>query len=368
MVMMADKLEIGTLPQDEDQNCEDSIASVSASGSVQNAVPVRGRAEQYVPTTRRQAESEHSLQSSLASDLRATAAEFTPYFATPSAGPGDVNVTQLDPSTDLLGPMKYELDMYGIPWFYYMYQVKFAFDQGFQKGRSRSPKKTRQKKQYSTVSPTADACPQKGHGTTAAFESREEQQHISAMLPPTSTVLLAEQRAQKEHDCVVETNGTSSNDMISAEQRPFSPFAAQKEIIDRHFPYRNATVTDRPVPGIDLTTIRNVGLPHGSRSMPYQNGYRSGYQNKMPTRENNYSNTRHNHHRGNNGLYTYRGRGMAGLRMADTVPFPTPVAPQGRPANSNMTGESCGLVDIIYAAERIGGEACHDCEPDHPLD
>jgi hypothetical protein len=173
-----------------------------------------------------------------------------------------------------------------------------------------------------------------------------------------------EQRAQLQRDGVVETIEGPHSDGASAEQRSSSPFAAQKEIIDRQFPYRNATVTDCPVPGIDLTTIRNVGLSDRSHAMSPQNGY----QTTMPTRGHKNPNVRRNHHRSDNGLYSYRGRGAAGFRMADIIPFPTPVAPQGRPINSNMVEEGCGLVDIIYAAERIGGEACHDCEPDHPLD
>ncbi|KAH5293845.1 hypothetical protein HBI12_228290 [Parastagonospora nodorum] len=338
IVMMAHNLELGSLRRNEDQHRTRSASSASRLGSARDAASGRGRTEH------------------LASELRATATEFVPYPANSSSapekpGPEKVDISQLDPTTDLLGPVKYELDPYGIPWFYYMYQVQFAFDQGYQKGRSRSPKKTRQKKQYSSSASTADLRIQKAPTMAPALDSYQEQQRISIMPPPVSTVPLAEQRAQQQLSTdteAIENDGTT----------PYSPFAAQKAIIDRHFPYRNATVTDRPVPGIDLTTIRNVGLPHGSRPM---------HQNTMPVRGNNYSNARRNY-RSNNGLYTYRGRGAAGLRMADTVPFPAPVAPQGRPAGSNAPGEGCGLVDIIYGAERIGGEACQDCERDHPLD
>jgi hypothetical protein len=356
IVMMAHNLELGSLRRNEDQSRTRSASSASRLGSGPDAASGRGRTEQYVPVTHRQAVSEHSLDSSLASELRATATEFIPYPANSSSapeklGPEKVDISQLDPTTDLLGPVKYELDPYGIPWFYYMYQVQFAFHQGYQKGRSRSPKKTRQKKQYFSSASTADIRNQKAPTIAPALDSYQEQQRISTMPPPVSTVPLAEQRAQQQLNTdteAIENSGTT----------PYSPFAAQKAIIDRHFPYRNATVTDRPVPGIDLTTIRNVGLPHGSRPM---------YQNMMPVCGNNYSNARRNY-RSDNGLYTYRGRGAAGLRMADTVPFPAPVAPQGRPAGSNAPGEGCGLVDIIYGAERIGGEACQDCERDHPLD
>lgn len=350
IVMMAHNLELGPLPRNEDQLRARSASSASRLGRAQDATSVRGRAEQYVPVIRRQAVSEHSLDSSLASELRATATEFVPYPENSSSAPEKVDISQLDPTTDLLGPVKYELDPYGVPWFYYMYQVQFAFDQGYQKGRSRSPKKTRQKKQFSSGASNTDLRTQKVPAMAPAPYTHQEQQRISTMPPPVSTVPLAEQRAQQLN---ADTETTANDGMT-----PSSPFAAQKAIIDRHFPYRNATVTDRPVPGIDLTTIRNVGLPHGPRPMD---------QNTMPVRGNNYPNAGRNY-RSDNGLYTYRGRGAAGLRMADTVPFPAPVAPQGRPANSNAPGEGCGLVEIIYGAERIGGEACQDCERDHPLD
>jgi len=352
IVMMAHNIELGPLPRNENQLHARSASSAFGLGRAPDGMSGRGRAEQYVPVTRRQAVSEHSLDSSLASELRPTATEFVPYPANPSSAPEKpspekVDISKLDPTTDLLGPVKYELDPYGIPWFYYMYQVQFAFDQGYQKGRSRSPKKTRQKKHFSSSASTPDPRAQKVPEMAPAMKTYQEQQRLSTMPPPASTVPLAEQRAQQHLTASLETTETSG-------PTPPSPFAAQKAIIDRHFPYRSATVTDRPVPGIDLTTIRNVGLPHGSR-------------NAMPVRDNNFPNARRNH-RSDNGLYTYRGRGAAGLRMADTVPFPAPVAPQGRPVNSNAPGEGCGLVEFIYGAERIGGEACQDCERDHPLD
>jgi hypothetical protein len=353
---MAHKFDIGTFHPDDDKNRAVSLASTSTHSSAQDVAPARGRAEQYMPTTRRQAESEHSLQSSLASDLRATAPEFVPYptVATQeNAQPAPV--PRLDPTTDLLGDMKYELDAYGIPWYYYMYQVQFAFDQGFQQGKSRSPKKVQQKKHPHTSS-AADTYPEGAKGKATNNESGQGQQRTSAMLPPTSTVPLAEKRAQQQRESVTETMDASQNEPLTVAKRAVSPFAVQKALIDRHIPYPNARVTEVPVPGIDLTTIRNVGLP--------QNGYSS---NTMPNRCKSNTNARRNHRRSDNGLYSYRGRGVAGLRMAETVPFPTPVAPQGRPV-STVGSEACGMIDIVYAAERIGGEACHECEPDHPLD
>jgi hypothetical protein len=323
VLMMAHNFDIGTFHPDDDKNRAASNASTSTHSSAQNAAPARGRAEHYEPTARRQAESEHSLQSSLASDLRATAPEFVPYpsvttpkIAQPAPAP------QLDPTTDLLGDMKYELDAYGTPWYYYMYQVQFAYDQGFQQGKSRSPKKVRQKKQHPSSS--ADSHAQKPNSKATNNEGGNGEQRTTAMLPPTSTLPLAEQRAQQQRE-----NNTETND------RPISPFAAQKALIDRHIPYPNARVTEVPISGIDITTIRNVGLPS----------------------------TRRRTHRSDNGLYSYRGRGVPGLRMADTIPFPPPVAPQGRPVQS-AGEEACGRIDIVYAMERVGGEACLECEVD----
>jgi len=71
--------------------------------------------------------------------------------------------------------------------------------------------------------------------------------------------------------------------------------------------------------------------------------------------------------------------------MHDTVPFPNPIPPQGRRINgfndnprSNAThvpdykpfvgSEACGVADVAFAAERVGGEACNKCDPDHPLE
>jgi hypothetical protein len=342
---------------------DDAATAISsmAHSTIYTSTPVRGRSQQPVPNARRQEESEHSLQSSVASDLRATAPEFVPH---PLVSKSEDNteassLTQIDPTTDLLGPIKYELDMYGIPWYYYMYQVQFAYDQGFQKGRSKASKKTRQKKHRSSVSSPVDAPHQeKIDGAVSSFITQQEHQVRSEMPPPASTVPLAQQRAQSQRDNsvhVVCSTELQRNDDTSTEERPFSPFAAQKEMIDRQCAFRDFTVTDRLPAGIDLTTIRNVGLPQHD------------YSNTMPYRDHTYNNPRR-HNRNDNGLYSYRGRGAAGVRMQDTAPFPNPVPPQGRPANSVVGTEACGTIDIVYAAERIGGEACHDCEPDHPLE
>jgi hypothetical protein len=354
IVTMAHTFDTGTFCQNDGHD-DATTTTPSLTHSIDEAsIPVRGRSEQVVPTARRQEESEHSLQSSLASDLRATATEFVPHPA-PSDSQENTEAslpTQVDPATDLLGPIKYELDMYGIPWYYYMYQVQFAYDQGFQKGRSKSPKKTRQKKHRTSVSSPADATHQpKASGALTSFVPSQEHQGILDMPPPASTVPLAEQRAQKER----EDEKTQQNDAPSTAERPFSPFAAQKELIDRQYTFSGFTVTDRPPPGFDLTTLRNVPVK------------RNDQHNTVPNRNHNNNGSRR-HNRSDNGLYNYRGRGIAGVRMQDTVPFPNPVPPQGRPVNSAVGSEACEAIDILYAAECVGGMACHDCEPDHPLE
>jgi hypothetical protein len=352
--MMADHFDTGTLLQNDGHEDGTTAAPSLVHESIEASTPVRGRSGHFIPTARRQEESEHSLQSSLASDLRATAAEFVPH-PPPSECQEKTETsppTQVDPTTDLLGPMKYELDMYGIPWYYYMYQVQFAYDQGYQKGRSKSPKKTRKKQHHTLVTSATDAPrqPRTSEALTSVVP-QQEQQSSSSMPPPASTVPLAEQRAQRQRE---DAEAQQNRGPITSE-RPFSPFAAQKELIDRQYAFSGFTVTDRLPPGIDLTTIRNVTL------------HRNDLPNIMSNRDQNGNDSRRQN-RSNNGLYNYRGRGTAGVRMQDTVPFPNPMPPQGRPANSVVGSEACGTIDIVYAAERVGGMACHDCEPDHLLD
>ncbi|KAL5119369.1 hypothetical protein ACEQ8H_002638 [Pleosporales sp. CAS-2024a] len=339
VVMMAHNLKIGALSINDDQQDVLKVEFAPSIGNDLEVISVRGRTDQYVPTTRGQLESQHSQHSGLSSDLRPTAAEFVPYTTPPLASPEHSSVIQLEPTADLLGPMKYELDPHGIPWYYYMYQVQFAYDQGYQQGRARFPKKTRQKKQYLAAASSSNAVLPKVAATVSNADTVEKHQHSSAMAPPV------EQQAQKYLDSITNVTESSTKETWIGEQHSFSPFAAQLDLIDRQssYPYPNATVTERPIPGFDLTTIRNVGPNRGSINR----------------------NSRRSHHRSDNGLYSYRGRGTAGLRMAETAPFPAPVAPQGRPLHRNVVNAGCGLVDIVYAAERIGGEACQDCEPDH---
>ncbi|KAH7406580.1 hypothetical protein DE146DRAFT_397354 [Phaeosphaeria sp. MPI-PUGE-AT-0046c] len=353
MVMMAHTVDVGTFKSDQPQ------ATPDATSSIRDTSPARGRAVQFVPRSHRHAESsENSLHSSLSSDLRATAPEFVPCTSTPAhqdhasiPAPRQAEASSqlLDPSTDLLGSMKWELDMYGIPWFYYMYQVQVAYNEGLQQGRSKSPKKIRQKKNNLRTSGQIPVqIPHTQHAS-------DQQHHSSSMSPPASTVPLAEQRAQKVSDVSVDRIPELPND--AAMSAPTTPFRAQNELIDRQNAFRDMIITERPLPGIDLTTIRNVPeapRPHGAFNTMQHRGHANQHR-----RFNN---------RSDNGLYSYRGRGLTGLRMHDTVPFPAPVPPPGRPFPAGATGQGCSVIEIVYAAEHVGGDACHECEPDHPLD
>lgn len=345
IAMMAHNFDVGTIGVEEipyPSKVPSSDFSVNGSGGATSAGHPR-------------AESEHSLRSSQSSDLRATATEFVPKTVTPETSEITAK-PPLDPTADLLGDQKFELDQHGIPWFWYMYQVQFAYEQGFNNGRTRSPKKHRgnNNKKHRTT-------------TTSPTDGQSSQHCVTEMLPPASTVSLAEQRAQQERanasDEVASPTDTSTAD------RQFSPFSAQKDAIAR-----SIGINAPRSPYVDLTTIRNV---------PSYTGH-YGYNN-IPNRGAHYNNNnRRNHHHSDNGLYNYAGRGFVGVPMHNTVPFPNPTPPQGRPTGGengnprsmapvpdyrNAVGsEACGVVDIVNAGERIGGEACNKCEPDHPLE
>jgi hypothetical protein len=349
IVMMAHNLDIGSLGVN-DIPYNSSFAPVNPPTNGTNGTP----SSQHV-----RAESVHSLQSSHTSDLRATAAEFVPNFATKvDSGSKETTASPpVDPSADLLGDQKFELDMYGIPWFYYMHQVQFAYEQGFHYGRSKSPKKFRSKKQRSSVSSPADAQPSR--------------QGFNDMPPPASTVPLAEQRAQQQRENLIEEVASLVD--ASTDDRSGSPFATQKDVIARQAAVPYAPNSPR-MPHVDLTTIRNVP----SRSVPPHLRYNNA--NTLPNRGQ-YNNNRRGYNRSDNGLYNHVGCGMFGVPMHDTVPFPHPIAPQGRPMggyDGNATNvpeyrqavgsEACGVVELVTAAERVGGEACNKCEPDHPME
>ncbi|KAF2029478.1 hypothetical protein EK21DRAFT_67566 [Setomelanomma holmii] len=304
------------------------------------------------------------MQSSLGSDLRATAPDFIPRAQTESDSGYNESavITRIDAPTDVLGSKAFELDMYGIPWFYYMNQVQFAYQQGFHNGRMRPPKKSHRKKNRSPAMSPAGAHPFTDD-TTVGIAGESNQQRVSDMPPPTSTLPLAEQRSRQERKDSVSGRHTPSttkqDNAPSEEDRSYSPFAAQKALITQQNALRNTTNIPR-APNVDLTSIRNVALPSGPGIMPVQNGYNT----TLPYRE--HPNSRRNYNRSDNGLYSYGGRGMVGVPMQN-IAFPDPIPPQGRPVGISRS-EACGVVDITVAAERAGGDACNACAPDHPLD
>jgi hypothetical protein len=362
-IMVAHNFGVGTF-RENDAHVENSLSPNTC-----DSWPGRGRAKQHVPAVTRQGASQHLMQLSLGSDLRATAPEFIPLppQSANSEAEDPTLICQTDPATNLLDSTTSELDMYGIPWFYYMYQVQIAYHQGFQNGRSRSPKKSRQKKQQSAGSTFANIHQPKSPITEQT--PGQEQRHMSTMPLPASGSLLSEQPEQQKRDNFVENVVASKEsphlNESDAGDRAYSPFAAQKATIARQTGLRNTTDA-LGKPNIDITTIRNVALPHERRYIPGLNSHLK----TMPNRGNYYNNNRRYHNHSDNGLYSYGGGGggMIGVPMHHTVPFPTPMPPQGRPAYSTLGIEACGVIDIVVAAERGGGDACHTCEPDHPLD
>jgi hypothetical protein len=380
IVMMAHTFDIGSVKIDAEAEAA-SVASSRATTGNDNASPDRGRAEQFVPTYHGQSESEHSLQSSIGSDLRATAPTFVPNISqVPQLESQEGGSTALDASSeDLLASSIFELDQHGIPWIYYMYQVNFAYNQGLHHGRAKSPKKFRQKKNRLSVSSPADVqLPRQNAAVPIQEPAGSEQCRPSTtMPPPASTVPLAEQRTQKERENY--SSGLAeqmSNVSLDNTGRPISPFAAQKDVISRHaaqvFGDDSANILHDHATNANLTTFRNVAPPIAPRNMLSMN---NAYYNTMPNR----GNGNGSHHRrtrnSDNGLYNYQyvGRGNAGIPITDTMPFPNAVPPRGRQAPlQNPTGysipvgsEACGQIIIEQAMERVGGDACNVCAPDH---
>lgn len=321
----------------------------------------------------RQSQSRNSIQSSLGSDLRATAPEFVPRAA-PRISSGSFSAhgtiaAQLKQATDSID--LFGLDTHGIPWMYYMYPIHFAYEQGFRNGRLRSPKKYKQKKLGASVTspnqnhqPKYDAPGIQAKGLTASLSERPYDQ-ASENLMPLPSVPMHQQGSVKQENSqpCLPPHGIETNSHIEG---PNPPFSDQINMITQQTRLCDLTNNNMfRTSNVDLTMIQNVGLPNGPQNMHSSKHY------KVPR----------NYHRGarrytGNGLYG--GRGTVGLPMEATVPFPDPVPPPGRPGQgafrngsprqnlSNTVGtEACGRIDILMAAERGGGEACNACAPDH---
>jgi hypothetical protein len=380
IVMVTHTLPIGTLHLNTDQ---DTAATNQSSDAANNGSPVRGRRDWYVPNVRRQADSEHSTRSSMGSDLRADAPAFVPSVATnaeptttpTNPAPEGTTLVSLASLQDRPGlPDVAMLDPDGLPFLWYMFQAQFAYEQGFRNGRLRSPKKFKPKKQRSSVSSPADAQPQPfnravpivGPNSTSPHSIAAKQRMTSAELMPPPP--LPVNRRQHQEDNLRENSHPSMQNQPETPEATNQPFSSQLNFIAEQAALRNRTNTHHNPPrhfnvGIDLTTVRNVGLPSGPRNM-------------MPHGPTYYTVPRHRRHP-NNGLYSGRGNAV-GIPMDATAPFPNPVPPQGRLDHGQIQGgvqdsfgghtigkEACGTVNLAVATELMSGAACNACAPDH---
>ncbi|KAL6706935.1 hypothetical protein ACN47E_004885 [Coniothyrium glycines] len=309
----------------------------------------------------RHQDSDISEQSRLGSELRATAPEFTPQPESQSIRTS-LSVAPLETP---------ELDQYGIPWFYYMYPLQIAYQQGFRNGRAKSPRKFKPYKQRSSVAPPGDG---QGVARRAAesslhtvSESSKNPEHINTILANVNSGSVGDPLPNQENvQGFSATQSPASNKNVDT-VASIEPFAAQHAIVTRQTARRDRDDANGPrQPNIDLTSIRNVGLPYGPRNMHAPAYY------TVPHRA-----YRSNQRYGGNGLYG--GRGYVGVPMYATAPFPDPVPPPGRlndhehlrplglgqfPGYTIGT-EACGSVDIMTAVERGGSNACNTCDPDH---
>jgi hypothetical protein len=356
---IADKCRIDTRDDDAATNLGRSEESAADSS------PVRGRSKQYFPTPRKPTPSDMSVPSSLASDLRATAPEFVPT-------PRDTSTEEaiiLPPSMAAVLPDMYSMDAYGLPWYYHMYPYHWSHSMGFYNGRSRSPKKFYPRKQRQSF-----ASSNRNHNFHNTYPSKIEApatpytKPARAQLPsfqkPVSPMTLLEQNKNTDFQMSASTQParTSSSTPPSDSTTPKDathdkgdggPFSHQMDMVSRQAAMHDTAKTLRGC-NVDLTTVHNVPAMHGRHTQKH-----SG------------SPSRHGgHRRGNNGLYN--GRGVAGIPMSATAPFPSPMAPHGKPVQMNegptryvgytVGTDACGSITVEVAAER-GGEACDNCDP-----
>ncbi|KAH7377385.1 hypothetical protein BKA66DRAFT_572183 [Pyrenochaeta sp. MPI-SDFR-AT-0127] len=325
------------------------------------------------PSIERQEKDKLSTQSTLASGLRATAPDFVPQTASMSylGGFPTQKTTAAQPkplmdAVDLSG-----LDMHGIPWMYYMYPIHFAYEQGFRNGRCRSPKKYKPKKPRTLarlhnhhLEPGITVAEPLTKATTMHLSERSHPEaSIDLMVPPPMHTGRQQASVERE-DCQPGLKPQTSKKTIAFTEDSYPSFSAQIDLITQQTTLQNCAKSITPhLSNVDLTTIRNVGFPNGPRYM-----HTPSY-NTAPRRH-----QRQGFHHSGNGLYS--NRGAVGVPVDDTVPFPSPVPPQGRPEGRVQSGhkqrvgytvgaEACGIVDIAFAAERGGGDACNACAPDH---
>jgi hypothetical protein len=306
-----------------------------------------------------------SVPSSLASDLRATAPEFVPTRVKTLAEEAVLAHPAIAPAL----PDMHSLDAFGLPWYYHMYPFQWSYPTGFYNGRSRSPKKFYPRKQRQNF-----ASPNRNHNfqhNTCANKtelpvtplSKNPIAHLPSFQKPVSPMTLLEQNknadfqisglSQPAPTCS-STAPKESSDRTGAEhdEEDYKPFAHQIDLVSRQ-----AAMHDEPKPrrgsNVDLTRIHNVSASYGHGSQNHSsNPSRHGV-----------------HRRGNNGLYN--GRGVAGVPLSATEPFPSPMAPHGRPhqlkevptryVGYTVGTDACGSVNVEVAAER-GGDVCDACD------
>jgi hypothetical protein len=328
--------------------------------------PVRGRSKQYFPTPRKPTPSDMSIPSSLASDLRATAPEFVPI----SKDTSTEETIIFPPSMAAVLPDMYSVDAYGLPWYYHMYPYHWSHPMGFYNGRSRSPKKFYPRKQRQNFASSNrnhnfhhNTYPSKTEVPATPY-TKPTRAQLPSFQKPVSPMTLLEQNKNADFQMSASTqpartsSSTPPNDLTNSkdpthDEGDGGPFSHQMDMVSRQAAMHDTAKTLREC-NVDLTTVHNVPAMHGRHTQNH-----SG------------SPSRHGgHRRGNNGLYN--GRGVAGIPMSATAPFPSPMAPHGKPVQMNegptryvgytVGTDACGSVNVEVAAER-GGEACDNCDP-----
>lgn len=242
----------------------------------------------------------------------------------------------------------YALDGYGIPWFYHMYPVPWLFPPMYTKGRCRSPKKLRPKKQRSTL--IGD---QQGQHNVDPLIEMGSMASATDVAPSQPEGIFENTAAPNLQESAAASGNVAVPSATASAKASDGPFATQFDIVARQTALQTGTNTMLP-PQLDLTTIRNVPVQDF-----LQQGNAQGY-NTVPSR-------RRNHRHAGNGLYG--GRGNVGVPLYATAPFPEPVPPMGRPIEGyvgyTVGTKACGTIEVEKAAERGGGQACNICEPDH---
>jgi hypothetical protein len=171
----------------------------------------------------------------------------------------------------------------------------------------------------------------------------EQSKNTDFHMPTSSQSFQAEAVKRMESSHLARAAHSEDND---------NPFAHQLDMVSRQAALQDVA-NPQQSPNIDLTTIHNV---------PVMQSHRNQHQKGTPSRQ-------PGHRRGNNGLYD--GFGVAGIPMSATAPFPSPMAPHGRPAQTEgmptryvgytIGTDACGSVNIEVAAER-GGDVCDTCD------